>query len=159
MQMPDAEDGLAAAIEVLNRAERTVMAVVMASESETCVPKLTGVLQDLSSVRMYLERPDIHGQRSFGRSQQQAVAILEQADGGTLEVSLRDLSAGGALIESDCAVASGSQVLLFVPGVLWGIPGIAKASQNGRVHIAFEKMPPARLLAFLKHLDRALLRY
>lgn len=159
MRAANDDDGIAAAIEVLNRIERSIMTVVMDAGGESYIPRLTEALHDLSSVRLHIEGPDRHGQRSHGRTQRQATAILETAAGACIDVSLRDISAGGALIESDTIIASDTRTVLHIAGVPWGIPGVSRASRDGRTHLAFAQLPPERLLLFLKHLDQIFLRY
>lgn len=146
-------------IHLLAAAERRLLRIAAQSSTEESVHEIGAVLRDLAQARMNLELPLAADKRSGARIQEQAAVVMTLADGSTCEAVLHDLSAGGALLESDRGIPLGERCAVKLPGLEAPVRGIVRSSHSGLVHIAFEDISVTEVITILKHIERRYLRY
>jgi len=157
--MLQTEAGAAIAIVLLTQAESRLVKLVVNVAEEDQALEIACVLRDLTAIRMQLELPGPMDKRTSARIHERAIVCLTREDGKVVDAALHDISAGGALIESDGAIADGEECLLRLPGVDQDVRAIARGGPNGMTHLVFSGLAASQVITLVKHLERHFLRY
>jgi len=146
-------------IDILAQAEARLTRLVVDTADESVVMELATVLRDLGMIRMQVELPGPKDARMSARIHERAVVCVTRSDGRTIDAALHDISAGGALIESDWVITDGDRCLLQIPGVDQAVSAIARAAPRGMTHLVFWGLDASQVITLVKHIERHFLRY
>ncbi len=159
MSQTDADDGVKNPIDLLTRAESRLLKLAITITDEAHVLELAGVLRDLATVRLGIELPRPSDKRSGARIHERGVVCVKRGDDRRLEAGLHDISAGGALIESDSPMSDGETCTLQIPGLEHSVKAIVRSTQRGLTHLAFDGIKSSEIVLLLKHIERHFARY
>ncbi|MGE3334652.1 MAG: PilZ domain-containing protein [Rhodospirillaceae bacterium] len=143
----------------MSQTETLLLKILDRVKDEAQVAGVADVLRSLSSLRMRMEVPSGADQRVAARIHERAVVEISCVDGARCEGALHDISAGGALVECDMPLAAGARCSIALAGSAEPIPATARARHEGVTHFSFDKLPPARHVALVKHIERYFGRY
>jgi len=147
------------AIDLLTQAENRVIKLVANSPDEILVRELASVLSDLAGARMRIELPKPSDKRASARIHERGLVCVERGHHQKFDAALHDISAGGALIETDNPIPEGEVCSLQIPGHEHSVKAIVRSTVRGLTHLAFDKMPPSELILLVKHIERHFTRY
>jgi hypothetical protein len=155
----DLKGVLAQIVEILEGAENRLYKLVAGGMDEAAAREIAVTLRELASIRYLIERPLPDDKRKHTRVREPATATMTGPQGRKELASLHDLSAGGALIECDGALAVGDRITLELPALGKPVAATVGAVEGGRAHVAFVDLEPDDLVALLKHIQRRYVRY
>ena len=149
----------ATAVELLNQAEGRLVKLVVNIADEALATELAYVLRDLATVRMRVETPGPADKRTSARIHERAAVCVLRRDGRKTDAALHDISAGGALIESDAEIQEGENCSLQLHGLEQSVKAVARSTQHGMTHLVFNGLAAPQVIALVKHLERHFMRY
>jgi len=145
--------------ERLVQAENRLVKLVLGVDNEALASEIARVLRDIAAVRMQIEVPSSADKRSSARIHEHASVFVTSSAGQKIEAALHDISAGGALIETDTQIAAGEIYTLQIPGLDNPVSAITRSAREGMTHLAFEGVAAPQVIALVKHIERHFVRY
>lgn len=159
MLQTHADDGVKTSIDLLIQAENRLVKLVVNIADEALVKELASVLSDLAVVRMQIELPRPSDKRTSARIHERGLVCVERGHGQRLDAALHDISAGGALIETDDPIPEGENCTIQIPGIEHSVKAIVRSTRRGLTHLVFDGIQPSELIILVKHIERHFTRY